>query len=66
MAARNLAPSIPRMPTSSRLPQPTDDKLFQGANRGTHITLAAHGVLLPTPEAAYQVAHGQRPLLRLR
>jgi hypothetical protein len=66
MAARNLARSIPRMPISSRLPQPTDDKLFQGANRGTHIALAAPGVLLPAPEAAYQVAHGQRPLLRLR
>ena len=58
MAARNLAPSIPRVPTSSRLPQPTDDKLFQGANRGTHITLAVHGVLLPAPEAAYQASTG--------
>jgi subtilisin family serine protease len=37
-----------------------DDKLFQGANRGTHIALAAPGVdlLLPAPEAAYQVATG--------
>ena len=66
MAARNLA-SLSRVCRRHRgYPQPTDDKLFQGANRGTHITLAAHGVLLPTPEAAYQVAHGQRPLLRLR
>jgi hypothetical protein len=37
-----------------------------GANRGTHIALAAPGVLLPAPEAAYQVATGNVPLLRLR
>lgn len=37
-----------------------DDKLFQGANRGSHIALAAPGVdvLLPAPEAAYQIATG--------
>jgi Subtilase family/Fervidolysin N-terminal prodomain len=37
-----------------------DDKLFQGANRGTHIALAAPGVdvLLPAPDATYQVATG--------
>ena len=37
-----------------------DDKLFQGANRGNHIAVAAPGVdvLLPAPEAAYQVTTG--------
>jgi len=37
-----------------------DDKLFQGANRGKHIAVAAPGVdiLLPAPEAAYQVTTG--------
>lgn len=37
-----------------------DDKLFQGANRGSHIAVAAPGVdvLLPAPEAAYQVTTG--------
>jgi subtilisin family serine protease len=37
-----------------------DDKLFQAANRGTHIALAAPGVdvLLPAPDAAYQVTTG--------
>jgi hypothetical protein len=46
---REISPTfIPRMPTSSRLPQPTDDKLFQGANRGTHIALAAHGAAAGT------------------
>jgi hypothetical protein len=37
-----------------------DDLLFQGANRGSHIAVAAPGVdlLLPAPEAGYQVTTG--------
>ena len=37
-----------------------DDKVFQGANRGSHIAVAAPGVdiLLPAPAAAYQVTTG--------
>src|SRR5262245_22880700 len=37
-----------------------DDRLFQGANRGSHIAVAAPGVdlLLPAPEAGYQVTTG--------
>jgi hypothetical protein len=37
-----------------------DDRLFQGANRGNHITVAAPGVdlLLPAPEAGYQMTTG--------
>jgi subtilase family protein/fervidolysin-like protein len=37
-----------------------EDKLFQGANRGRYIAVAAPGVdlLLPAPEAAYQVTTG--------
>jgi hypothetical protein len=37
-----------------------DDKLFQGANRGKHIAVAAPGVdiLLPAPDAAYQMTSG--------
>ncbi len=37
-----------------------DDKLFEGANRGSHIAVAAPGVdiLLPAPEAGYQVTTG--------
>jgi subtilisin family serine protease len=37
-----------------------DDKLFESANRGKHIAVAAPGVdvLLPAPEAAYQVTSG--------
>jgi subtilisin family serine protease len=37
-----------------------DDKLFQAANRGTHIAVAAPGVdlLLPLPGSAYQITTG--------
>jgi subtilisin family serine protease len=37
-----------------------DDRLFQGANRGNHIAVAAPGVdlLLPAPEAGYQMTTG--------
>ena len=37
-----------------------DDKLFQGANRGRHIAVAAPGVdlLLPAPDAGYQFTTG--------
>src|SRR5262249_47323129 len=37
-----------------------DDRLFQGANRGSHIAVAAPGVdlLLPAPQAGYQVTTG--------
>ena len=37
-----------------------DDKVFQGANRGSHIAVAAPGVdiLLPAPAAAYQGTTG--------
>jgi hypothetical protein len=37
-----------------------DDKLFEGANRGSHIAVAAPGVdiLLPAPAAGYQVTTG--------
>jgi subtilisin family serine protease len=37
-----------------------DDKLFSGANQGRHIAVAAPGVdiLLPTPDAGYQVTTG--------
>jgi Subtilase family len=37
-----------------------DDKLFNGANRGGHIAVAAPGVdlLLPAPETGYQVTTG--------
>jgi subtilisin family serine protease len=37
-----------------------DDKLFSGANRGTHIAVAAPGVdlMLPAPDGGYQVITG--------
>ncbi len=37
-----------------------DDRLFPGANRGSHIAVAAPGVdlLLPAPEAGYQMTTG--------
>jgi subtilisin family serine protease len=65
-AAGNAGPkSKPLYPAADRnviavTATDSDDKLFAQANRGGHIAVAAPGVdiLLPAPEAAYQVISG--------
>jgi subtilisin family serine protease len=65
-AAGNAGPkSKPLYPAADRnviavTATDADDKLFAQANRGGHIAVAAPGVdiLLPAPEAAYQVISG--------
>jgi hypothetical protein len=69
MAARNLARSIPPPYAGVIAVTATDcDKLFQGANRRTHMALAAPDVdlLLPAPEAAYQIAPSPRRATRAK
>jgi filamentous hemagglutinin family protein len=66
-AAGNAGPKSPPLFPAADLPNviavsatDVDDKVYKGANRGKHITIAAPGVdiLVPAPEGGYQLTTG--------